>query len=124
MSSKGSKKSSKKDKGEKRARAPRAPTGFILFSNERRQEVREKLGGKDVKVTEISKELGKMWKSMTDKEKAKFNDLSKSLQEKINRGEGGESKKSKAPAKKKKKTEEEDNSGDDKDDDEEDEEDD
>jgi hypothetical protein len=118
MSSKGSKKSSKKDKGEKRARAPRAPTGFILFSNERRAEVREKLGGKDVKVTEISKELGKIWKTLTDKEKGKYSDMSKALQEKLSRGEGPSesSKKSKAPAKKKKKAAKEDDGSDDKDD--------
>jgi len=116
MSSKGSKKSSKKDKGEKRARAPRAPTGFILFSNDHRAEVREKLGGKDVKVTEISKELGKMWKSMTDKDKAKYNDQSKALQEKLSRGEGAEKKSKTAAGKKKKKPADDEDDGSDKDD--------
>jgi len=122
MSSKGSKKSSKKEKGEKR---PRAPTGFILFSNERRAEVREKLGGKEVKVTEISKELGKIWKTMTDKEKGKFNDQSRALQEKLSKGEGAtDTKKAKAAAKKKKKAKDEDEGDSDDKDDDEDEEDD
>ena len=42
----------------------------MLFSKQNRSAVVEK--NKDVKVTEISKILGEMWRNLSDSEKAKY----------------------------------------------------
>jgi len=123
MSSKSKKSSStKKEKGEKRKRAP---TGFFLFAKEHRADVREKLGGKDVKVTEISVELGQMWKKLTPEQKEKYTKQSRAMNEKLQKTEGTtDAPKAKKAAKKKKKNDDDDEKDEKEDEDEEEEEDD
>jgi hypothetical protein len=43
-------------------------TGYLLFSNENRQRVRDQ--NPTMKFTEIGRELGEMWKALADSEKA------------------------------------------------------
>ena len=50
----------------------RKKTGFIVFSKEKRPGVKE--ANPNMKFTDISKQLGKMWKSLSDEEKAVFNE--------------------------------------------------
>ena len=60
----------KKQKPKKKS--SRKKTGFIVFSKEKRPEVKKE--NPDMKFTDISKELGKMWKNLSDEEKQVFND--------------------------------------------------
>lgn len=46
-------------------------SGYILFSNAKRDGVKE--GSPDLKFTEVGKRLGEMWGELTDKEKAAWN---------------------------------------------------
>jgi hypothetical protein len=46
-------------------------SGYILFSNAHRQEVKD--ANPDIKFTEVGKELGKMWGKLSDAQKAKWN---------------------------------------------------
>lgn len=73
-------KESKKDttaKGKKNAKdagdgekKKRGPTSFIIFSTEKRPEVLKK--NPNLKVPEVAKVLGALWKELSDAEKAKY----------------------------------------------------
>ena len=61
----------------KKTKAPKDPnrekrplTPYFIFANEKRNEVKAKHA--DIKITEISKKLGEMWKSLPDEEKAQY----------------------------------------------------
>lgn len=79
---------------EKKASKPkRGPTGYILFSNASRDDVRKRMP--DATVPEVSKELGKMWGQLTDAQKAEWNtdaktqsppSVEKTVPEKVKRG--------------------------------------
>lgn len=63
--------SSKKTKKIKDENAPkRALTAYFFFANDKRPEIREQ--NPDMKITEISKVIGEMWKDTSDEEKAKY----------------------------------------------------
>ena len=53
----------------------RGPSGYILFSNENRNDVKEKLhvGEEKPKNTEVMKELALMWQGLDATEKAEWN---------------------------------------------------
>lgn len=51
----------------------RATTAFFFFAQDERANIKEK--NPEFKVTEISKELGRMWREMDDKAKDKYNKL-------------------------------------------------
>ena len=58
-------------------------SGYILFSNANREEVKEQLAenapeGEKPKNTEVMKELARMWKELDDDEKAIWNAKAKS----------------------------------------------
>ena len=75
-------KSPKKEKPEKVDGEPkkkRGITGYLLFSKEKRPEVKEELG--DVKPTEVVTEVAKRWKALTDEERATWNDRAKEGEE-------------------------------------------
>ena len=59
-------------KKKEKTKTKRRTTGFIVFSKEQRKEVSKT--NPDMKFTDISKELGKMWKALTDDEKHLFNE--------------------------------------------------
>lgn len=67
----------KRKRGGKPAKDPNAPkratTAFFFFAQEERARVRA--AHPEFKVTEISKELGKMWKDLQPDQKAKFEGL-------------------------------------------------
>ena len=62
-------------KRKKDANAPKKwKTSYILFCCDKREELKSK--NPDMPATEITSELGKLWKSLTDKNKKKYQDLS------------------------------------------------
>ena len=58
-------------------------SGYILFSNANRDDVKEKLAEGDVKPknTDVMKELAKMWKELGDDEKEVWNTKAKELKD-------------------------------------------
>ena len=58
-------------------------SGYILFSNANRDDVKEKLaeGDEKPKNTEVMKELAKMWKELKDDEKEVWNAKAKELKD-------------------------------------------
>ena len=72
----------KKNKNKKKKKKdPDAPTGalnaYMIYGKEVRQTIRDK--NPDMKMTEISKEIGAMWKELSDEEKAKYENLAEKL---------------------------------------------
>tara|TARA_B100000886_G_scaffold233704_1_gene163348 strand:+ start:341 stop:670 length:330 start_codon:yes stop_codon:yes gene_type:complete len=84
---------SKKEKKEKKAKKETSDdedkpkkkrvSGYILFSNANRDEVKGKLadGDEKPKNTEVMKELAKMWKELGDDEKEIWNNKAKELKD-------------------------------------------
>jgi hypothetical protein len=78
--SKESKESKKKAKDETssddedKPKKKRGPNGYILFSNEKRDEVKEQLttGDEKPKNTEVMKQLALMWSELSVEEKAEW----------------------------------------------------
>ena len=58
-------------------------SGYILFSNATRDEVRDKLTVDDVKPKnpDIMKELARLWKELTDEDKEPWNAKAKEIKE-------------------------------------------
>ena len=85
----------KKEKKEKKAKKDAASSedeekpkkkrvsGYILFSNANRDDVKEKLfeGDEKPKNTEVMKELAKLWKAQDDDEKEVWNVKAKELKD-------------------------------------------
>ncbi len=66
----------KKGGKEKKVKDPNAPkkyTGFMIFTKESRPKVLSEHPEFASKVTEVAKLVGKMWKSLSEAEKAKYN---------------------------------------------------
>ena len=75
-------KKEKSPKGEKADGEPkkkRGLTGYLLFSKEKRPEVKEELG--EVKPTEVVTEVAKRWKALTEEERAAWNERAKEGEE-------------------------------------------
>ncbi len=70
------------DDEEKKSKKKRV-SGYILFSNANRDEVKGKLadGDEKPKNTEVMKELAKMWKELGDDEKEIWNNKAKELKD-------------------------------------------
>ena len=64
---------------EDKPKKKRGPNGYILFSNAKRDEVKEKLhvGEEKPKNTEVMKELAQMWQGLDATEKAVWNTKAK-----------------------------------------------
>jgi hypothetical protein len=66
----------KKEKKEKKVKDPNAPKGplgaYMFFCKDKRESVKAKHA--DWGVAEIGRELGGMWKALTDKDKKKYED--------------------------------------------------
>jgi hypothetical protein len=86
-------KKSKKDKKPKKADSDdeakpktKRVSGYILYSNANRAEVKEKLAEdsqEKPKNTDVMKELARMWKELGDDEKEVWNDKAKDLKEEV-----------------------------------------
>jgi hypothetical protein len=66
-------------------RKKRAPCGYMLFSNEKRSEVREELlteaDGEKVPPGAVVKKLAEMWNALGDEEKEPYNTRAKEMTE-------------------------------------------
>ena len=66
-------------------RKKRAPCGYMLFSNEKRSEVREELlaeaDGEKVPPGAVVKKLAEMWNGLDDEEKEPYNTRAKEMAE-------------------------------------------
>ncbi len=73
----------KKDKKEKKKKDPNAPkknmTAYILFSNDKRPEVKEE--NPDLKFGDVAKELGRLWKDASSSTKKKYEKLAEKEKE-------------------------------------------
>ena len=78
---KAAKKSPKKEKPDGEPKKKRGLTGYLLFSREKRAEVKAELG--DVKPTEVITEVAKRWKAMTDDERVTWNTRAKEEGEEV-----------------------------------------
>ena len=72
-------KSPKKEKADGEPKKKRGMTGYLLFSKEKRPEVKEELG--EVKPTEVVTEVAKRWKALTEEERATWNERAKEGEE-------------------------------------------
>ena len=64
---------------EDKPKKKRGPNGYILFSNDNREDVKAKLlvGDEKPKNTEVMKQLAQMWRALDDEEKRVWNDKAK-----------------------------------------------
>jgi len=128
---KASKKKDKTKKQKKHKKDPLAPkrpcTAYIFFSNARREEVKTQNPG--IKFSEVAGKISELWKNISPKEKAKFEQMAKEAKEKYDevkkeydssKHEHSSKKSSKKSSSKKSKHVEEDDDDDDDDDDDED----
>tara|TARA_B100001093_G_scaffold459805_1_gene473209 strand:- start:2724 stop:3065 length:342 start_codon:yes stop_codon:yes gene_type:complete len=73
-----------KDTDDDEPKKKKGPSGYLLYSKAMRDEAKEKLAkGSDEKPksTEIMKELGAMWKALSDDEREGWNDKAKELKD-------------------------------------------
>ena len=78
------KKKAKKDASDDdEAPKKKRTSGYIIFSNATRDEVKDALAKDDEKPknTEIMKELARLWKALPDEERAQWNVKAKELKE-------------------------------------------
>lgn len=62
----------RKNKKTKDPNAPKRPkNSYLIFQGDMREKVKAELG-KDAKIGEIGKEIGKRWEALDEKEKAKY----------------------------------------------------
>ena len=64
-------------KGKKKSKAKRAPSGYIIFCQDKREEIKSE--NPEMKATEITKELGRQWKELSQEEKDEYNQRSKDM---------------------------------------------
>ena len=72
-------KKAKKEKADGEPKKKRGLTGYLLFSKEKRPEVKEELG--EVKPTEVVTEVAKRWKALTEEERTAWNERAKEGEE-------------------------------------------
>ncbi|KAI8463787.1 MAG: high mobility group box domain-containing protein [Monoraphidium minutum] len=76
---KDTKKKAAAPKAGKKEKDPNAPkrglSAYMFFSQAKRKEVADK--NPEYKMGDIAKELGAMWKTISDKDKAKYEDMAK-----------------------------------------------
>jgi len=66
----------KKKKAKKDPNAPKKYSGFMVFSEDNREKVKSE--NPNIEFADISRKLGSMWKSLSDKEKEEYNEKAKS----------------------------------------------
>ena len=65
----------------------KAKTGYLVFSSEKREEVKEMLekeNGEVPKPKDVISKLGAVWKALSDEEKQVYNDKAKKMAEETN----------------------------------------
>ena len=65
----------------------KAKTGYLVFSSEKREEVKgmlEKETGETPKPKDVISKLGAVWKALSDEEKQVYNDKAKKMAEETN----------------------------------------
>jgi len=63
---------------------PKAKTGYLVFSSEKREEIKKMLQdetGEAPKPKDVISKLGEVWKGLSDDEKKVFNDKAKAMAE-------------------------------------------
>ena len=63
---------------------PKAKTGYLVFSSEKREEIKKMLQdetGEAPKPKDVISKLGSVWKGLSDEEKNVFNDKAKAMAE-------------------------------------------
>lgn len=63
---------------------PKAKTGYLVFSAEKREEIKKMLleeSGESPKPKDVISKLGEVWKGQTDAEKKVYNDKAKAMAE-------------------------------------------
>lgn len=78
-----------KEKGNKDGtpKKAKAKTGYLVFSSEKREEVKEMLekeNGEAPKPKDVISKLGAVWKALSDEEKQVYNDKAKKMAEETN----------------------------------------
>lgn len=66
---------------------PKAKTGYLVFSSEKREEIKamlEEEQGEAPKPKEVISKLGAVWKALSDEDKATYNDKAKAMAEDVN----------------------------------------
>ena len=69
---------------EETAKKPKAKTGYLVFSSEKREEVKEMLekeSGEAPKPKDVISKLGAVWKALSDEERQVYNDKAKKMAE-------------------------------------------
>jgi hypothetical protein len=66
-----------KKKASPKTKNSRSPSAYLLFCRDNREEIKKK--NSDLKPTEIMSKLGEAWKSISDKEKQKYNKMAEEL---------------------------------------------
>lgn len=65
-------------------RKPKAKTGYLVFSSEKREDIKKMLQeetGEPPKPKDVISKLGEVWKGLSDDEKKVFNDKAKAMAE-------------------------------------------
>ena len=78
------KKSKDTDDDEPSKKKKKGPSGYLLYSKAMRDEAKEKLAkdsDEKPKSTEVMKELGTMWKALSDDEREGWNEKAKELKD-------------------------------------------
>ena len=71
----------KKGKKEKKEKKPHAKSAYIFFVQDKRASVVNE--NPEMKFTDISREMGKMWRAMGEKQKAKYVKLAEADKERV-----------------------------------------
>ena len=61
---------------------PKAKTGYLVFSSEKREEIKQMLqdeNGETPKPKDVISKLGSVWKALSDDEKAVYNNKAKAM---------------------------------------------
>ncbi|KAG2442352.1 hypothetical protein HXX76_002438 [Chlamydomonas incerta] len=70
-----------------------APTAYMIFCNEHRESVRQRLaaeGLEKIAVTVVAKELGQLWKALSDEDKAKYRVQAEELKQQQQQQQAGD----------------------------------
>ena len=76
--------SDKKTLSDSKPKKPKAKTGYLIFSSEKREEIKQLLNdenGEQPKPKDVISKLGAVWKALSDLDKQVYNDKAKLIAE-------------------------------------------